>query len=95
MSGDDSPFERFGYLLDGVFTELAFFGPQSGSTTFSVVAGQVFGFRQQANDSALAADTTVISNFQVGTPPVPEPSTIVGLLALATGASIFRSRKNS
>ncbi len=92
--GEDG-LQSFGYLLDGVFTLLTNSGPESGSTTFSVMAGQVFGFRQESFDGFGLAATTDISNFRVGTPPVPEPSTIVGLLALATGASIFRSRKNS
>ena len=95
MNGIDQNFETFGYLLNGVFTVLAESGAESGSTTFSVMAGDVFGFRQQADDSGLAAATTVISNFQVGVPPIPEPSTILSLLALATGASISRLRKNS
>lgn len=95
MDNIDPNFETFGYLLNGVFTILAESGAESGSTTFSVMAGDVFGFRQQADDSGFAAATTVISNFQVGTPSIPEPSTILSLLALTTGASISRLRKNS
>jgi hypothetical protein len=69
-STDDGPgFDSFGYLLNGVYTELtdpAGTNNQSGNAAVSVVAGDVFGFRSQSADGQFGAATTVITNFMPG-----------------------------
>lgn len=73
----------FGYLVDGMFTQLAN-ATATSTATFSVAAGQTFGFRLVANYGSVGSVT--ISNFAA---PVPEPSVAmlaasgaIGLLAL-------------
>ena len=72
----DGPFwDPFGYLLNGSFTQLTDNGgsqSQSGSAAFSVLAGDVFGFRQNSRDSCCGRASTTISNFNVAVPgPLP------------------------
>jgi hypothetical protein len=94
---EDPSYDFFGVLLNGVFTQLtANGGPlsQSGSLSFAVAAGDIFGFRLDCTDCSFGAATVVISNFsgpvaQPPTPGLPEPgplalvSTGLGLLALS------------
>lgn len=86
---DESFFDPFGFLLDGVFEEitdsnLELVQAESGIASFAVLAGQVFGF-QINTDNTFGRAQVVISDFlaplAVVTPPpngVPEP----GVLAL-------------
>jgi hypothetical protein len=72
----ENPFwDPFGYLLNGSFTQLTNNGgsqSQSGSAAFSVLAGDVFGFRQNSRDSGFGRASTTISNFNVAVPgPLP------------------------
>jgi len=63
---DGPVFDPFGYLLNGDFTRLTDNGggqSQSGSVSFSVLAGDVFGFRQNSTDSLNGRASTTISNF--------------------------------
>jgi hypothetical protein len=77
--------DPFGYLLNGVYTELIDgFGllTQSGSASFSVLAGDMFGFRQIGNTFDGRA-ATLISNFNgplatPGTASVPGPLPLLG-----------------
>jgi hypothetical protein len=66
-SSEENPFwDPFGYLLNGGFTRLTDNGgnqSQSGSVSFSVLAGDVFGFRQNSLDSVFGRASTTISNF--------------------------------
>jgi hypothetical protein len=75
-------YDPFGYLLNGNFTTLT--NPsvdnQSGPSTFSVVQGDVFGFRQRTTDSGGGRASTTISNFN-GPTPAP-PSSVPGPLPL-------------
>lgn len=84
INGDiaGSGLDPFGYLLNGVFTQLTMdddFGVQSGSESFMVAAGDEFGFRIFATDSVLGSSTASIRNFSA--PPVPEPETYAMMLA--------------
>ena len=75
-----SEWDPFGYLLNGTFTKLTVDGPslsQSGSTSFSVNAGDVFGFRQNSVDSTDGSASTTVSNFNV-----PGPLPILGIPAV-------------
>lgn len=63
---DGPTFDPFGYVKNGVFTELTNPGGpqvQSGSTTFSVANGDVFGFSQNTVDGVFGAGITTISSF--------------------------------
>ncbi|WP_299668849.1 PEP-CTERM sorting domain-containing protein [uncultured Psychromonas sp.] len=89
---DGSTYDPFGWLLNGVFTQLStdgLFGTQSGSELFSVNAGEIFGFSARTPDSALGSATTSISSFAV-----PAPSTLV-VLALGLFGLAFGRRKNN
>ncbi|PCI06604.1 MAG: PEP-CTERM sorting domain-containing protein [Gammaproteobacteria bacterium] len=94
---DGSSFDPFGWLLNGVFTQVTangLFGAQSGSASFLVSIGDIFGFSAQATDSVLGSATTVIANFSapVG---VPEPA-ILALLGLGlAGIGFSRKRKHN
>ena len=85
-------FDPFGYLLNGAFTQLTNDGganAQSGSTAFAVLAGDVFGFDQQATDSCCGPGVTTISGFSAPSAiPVPAAvwlfgSGLLGLVGIA------------
>jgi len=88
----DSAYDVFGYLLNGAFTQLTLNGiaNQSGTASFSVLTGDVFGFRQNTLDSQIGRASTTISNFNGPTAPasVPGPLPILGV-----GASFAYSRR--
>ena len=67
-------YDPFGYLKNGVFTFIVNpdAGNQAGSASFSVLAGDVFGFRQRTTDDCCGSATTFITNFD-GPVPVPAP----------------------
>jgi len=81
---DDASFDPFGWLLNGAFTSLSddlgndF---QYGFETFTVAAGDVFGFSANSTDSQLGVATSKVQNF-VFEPvsAVPEPSTYALML---------------
>lgn len=63
---DGSSFDPFGWLLNGVFTQVTtngVFATQSGTESFSVLSGDIFGFRAYSTDSVFGSATTTISNF--------------------------------
>ena len=72
---DGSFYDPFGWLLNGVFTQLTIddlFTTQSGTESFAVNAGDIFGFRITSEDSLLGPATVAISNFSAPeTPAVP------------------------
>lgn len=80
--------DPFGYLLNGSFNLLTGTGSdsQSGSAAFNVVAGDVFGFRQNTGDSLFGRASTTISKFNA--PPVPGPLSLLG-----AGAAFGWSRR--
>jgi len=67
VTADSSPVDDpFGYLLNGAFTQLTvdyFPNIQSGSKSLSVLAADVFGFRQSSADSTNGRASTSISNL--------------------------------
>ncbi len=81
-------YDPFGYLLNGAFTQLTNDGVanQSGSASFSVLAGDVFGFRQNSLDSSYGRASTTISNFTAPAAPGPLP-------LLGAGAAFGWSRQ--
>ena len=84
-------FDPFGYLLNGAFTLLTNdFGAQnqSGSASFSVLAGDVFGFRQNSSDSKLGRAVTTISNFN-GPLAASGPASVPGPLPLLGAGAAF------
>ena len=87
-STDSGFYDGFGYLLNGSFFELARNSNQGvGSTQFSVVEGDTFGFRVFATDNCCGPGVVTISSFDA---PVPEPTSMaifgVGALGMAYGA---------
>jgi hypothetical protein len=74
-TADGAFWDPFGYLLNGSFTQLTNDDgseTQSGSAAFAVLAGDVFGFRQNSVDSCCGRASSTISNFNVAVPgPLP------------------------
>lgn len=88
---DGSGFDPFGFLLNGDFTQLTNSGGddiQSGYASFDVLAGDIFGFRAHASDSAFGAATTTINEFMV-----PEPANLALLGFGLLGFAALRRRK--
>ena len=86
----------FGYLLEGNYTQLSDNGgamDQSGSASFSVLAGQTFGFRVVTADDLWGPAQSTISSFEVAA--VPEPGTWAAAALLAGGAGFMRWRKRA
>jgi hypothetical protein len=91
-----SVYDPFGYLLNGVFHQLSpndlpYLGTSSGSVSFAVIAGDVFGFRANSDDSAFGPAVTTVSNFN-GPTAVPLPATL-WLMSLGLAAMGFRRRQ--
>jgi hypothetical protein len=86
---NDFPFwDPFGYLLNGTFNQLTNNSggqAQSGSAAFNVATGDVFGFRQNTDDSLFGRASTTITNFNA---PVPGPLPLLG-----AGAAFGWSRR--
>jgi uncharacterized protein (TIGR03382 family) len=81
---DLEDFDAGGWVRNGVFTKLAG-SAGSGTVTFSVIAGDVYGFGTATSDGLFGAGTTKFTNF------VPAPGAI-GLLAMAGLAGSRRRR---
>ena len=92
---DGAQYDPFGYLLNGVFTQLTNdlgSQTQSGSASFSVLSGDVFGFRQNSQDSGHGRASTTISNFNG--PTAAAPASVPGPLPiLGVGAAFAYSRR--
>jgi hypothetical protein len=72
---------------------------QTGTNSFSVSAGDTFGFGIETLDNMQGAASTTFSNFSVPSAPaaaVPEPMTILGTVtALGFGAAFKRRQAKS
>jgi hypothetical protein len=69
---------------------------QTGSRSFVVDAGDIFGFRVWSVDSLLGAATGTIGNFSVETEgggTVPEPGSLALLGIAVLGAAAARRRR--
>jgi len=95
ITGETSSFwDPFGYLVNGNFTKLtnSTVKNQSGSSIFSVLQGDVFGFSQRSDDSQGSPASTTISNFNG--PTSAPPSSVPGPLPLlGAGAAWGWSRR--
>jgi hypothetical protein len=75
--------DGFGFLLNGLFTQLADQSSLgSGSSQFNVLAGDVFGFRAFTLDNSVGPGIATISNFSApisGPAPAPGPLPLLGV----------------
>jgi hypothetical protein len=82
MSLDMPSYDFGGYLLDTTFTILADTSGMQGTTSFTVLAGQTFGFRVETADNGGEPGLFTVSSFN---PParVPEPASGVLIVVAA------------
>jgi hypothetical protein len=75
--------DGFGFLLNGLFTQLADQSSLgSGFSQFNVLAGDVFGFRAFTLDNSVGPGVATISNFSApvaGPAPAPGPLPLLGV----------------
>jgi hypothetical protein len=86
-TADFHVWDPFGYLLNGAFTQLtnnSGAGNQTGSMSFNVIAGDVFGFRQNSADSQFGRASTTISLFNG-----PMAASVPGPLPLLGAGAAF------
>ena len=84
--------DPFGYLLNGAFTQLADNDGaqnQTGSASFNVLAGDVFGFRQNSLDSIEGRASTTISLFNGPVADGPVAASVPGPLPLLGAGAAF------
>ena len=78
---DQASYDRFFFVKNGnaidIFSEIATIG--QGTYTTTVAVGDLFGLRLDTFDNAGGRGNVTISNFNA---PIPEPSTVGGLLAV-------------
>ena len=89
---DIPQFDVGGYIRNSVFTALADTNGASGSTTFPVSLGQVFGFGVQTVDNQGEPGILTISNFSapVAASAIPEPGTLSFLLLAGAAVTALR-----
>jgi hypothetical protein len=89
----DGPFyDPFGYLLNGAFTQLTDNDGaqnQTGSASFNVLAGDVFGFRQNSDDSIFGRASTTITLFNGPVVNGPVAASVPGPLPLLGAGAAF------
>ena len=89
---DGALFDQFGYLVDGVFTQLTDNGGatnQAGSASVPLVAGQEFGFRARSEDGLFGPATITVSNFMPGFFGQFDPSNWTEVLTNSDGSATF------
>ncbi|PKM37864.1 MAG: hypothetical protein CVV06_03675 [Gammaproteobacteria bacterium HGW-Gammaproteobacteria-10] len=92
-SFEEPIWDPFGYIIDGVFYSLSAddgLSTQSGSVSFDILAGQIFGFRQIATDSLFGSAHSTISNFSA---PVPLPGALVLFGIALASLNVFRRNR--
>jgi hypothetical protein len=99
-SGDTDNFDNAGWLLNGVYTQLAD-NDQSGATgseSIAVVDGDIIGYRVVTADNLFGPGFLTVSNFSAplesdqGQGEVPAPTTLTLLALGATGLGLARRR---
>ncbi len=84
-SGDTGTWDSGGYLVNGVYTQLANNGSQGGgSVAVAVSAGDIIGFRVFSADGAFGAGVLSVTNFS-GPIPAPGALALLGLGGLVAG----------
>lgn len=93
-SGDPF-FDPFGVVTENGLTQLSADGgalSQSGTASFIVAAGELFGFYAQAINGDFGSATTRVGNFRVD--EIPEPATLL-LMAAAMAAAVSARRRQA
>jgi hypothetical protein len=92
-SSVDMPgFDWAGYLIGNLFTQLADTDGQAGTASFTVSAGDIFGFRVETFDNTQEPGVFTIDGFSVAADAAPEPATLP-LAAAAVAICIWRRRR--
>ncbi|KAA3621603.1 MAG: HYR domain-containing protein [Flavobacterium sp.] len=90
---DGPAFDSFGYLINGVYTELTDPGgalQQSGNSgPINLAPGDVFGFRSYSLDGLFGACTTTVSNFVPGFNGQFDPANWTVTLTNSDGDAFF------
>lgn len=83
-------YESAGYLIDGVFTELAAGNGASGSVSVPVLANSTIGFELQTVDNTGGPGVLTVSDF-IAPPPLDSPATVpeAGSFGLMASALVF------
>jgi hypothetical protein len=94
-TSDGPQYDRFGYILNGLSTEITDRGggtSQSGTLSFAVATADVFGFSIDAIDDCCGFGSVTLSSFNAPAPvPVPGPLPVFGAVsALAAGRRLRR-----
>ena len=93
-SDGDSFYDSFGYLLNGVYNQLADNDSQgSGTTTFNVAGDDTFGFSVFSMDGLFGAGVATVSNFSAPIPSSASASVPGPLPILGVGAAFAYSRR--
>ncbi len=97
QSGTDA----FGYVINGNVTTLTdpnqdtSIPTQSGTATFAVNAGDIFGFNANTFDGFYGSSVTVVSNFNAAPAAVPVPGAVwlFGSALAGIGSVVRRNRQ--
>jgi hypothetical protein len=84
---DSRGYDAAGYLLNGLYVDLADASGASGEVQFNVTAGEKFGFEVTTQDNQFEPGVLAISNVGTLTSATPEPGTGPVVL-LAIGAAL-------
>ncbi len=91
-TNDGATWDQFGYLIDGVFTQLTDnTGPnnQTGNASVPLTAGQEFGFRARTTDNFGGPATITVSNFMPGFTGQFAPENWTEVLTNSDGSAVF------
>lgn len=94
----DAPtFDAAGYMLNGLYSQFADTNGQSGTISFSVNSGDLFGFQVWTADNTGEPGILTVSNFSAPqgavSSGVPEPRTLPMVLLAAVFVAAHRLRK--